>query len=77
MFYLDVIDWTTIATRAEYEKRFPDMPARIIDNLLEPKAKISVIPWKKVIADPDAFRWLIDVAFRNRVKCEYDHSRPL
>ncbi|RUX44049.1 hypothetical protein EOA33_27725, partial [Mesorhizobium sp. M4A.F.Ca.ET.050.02.1.1] len=31
-----------INDRAEYERRYPYLPGRIIDNLLAPKAKVSV-----------------------------------
>jgi hypothetical protein len=76
-FYQETSNWTSITTRAEYERRYPYMPARLIDNLLEPKARISVIPWEKMIGNLSVFKWLIDAAFRKRLKCEYDHSRPL
>ncbi len=42
--YPNIKSWTSINTRAEYERRYPYMPDRIIDNLLEPEAKISVAP---------------------------------
>ena len=53
------------------------MPPRIIDNLLEKKAKISVVEWSKIQADPLKLSFLIDVTFNDRVSCEYDLSRPM
>ncbi len=67
--------WTGVKTRAEYEQRYPYMPDRIIDNLLEPKAKISVVPWDKLNVERLAF--LIEATFQAREKCEYDMSREM
>ncbi len=33
--YPDVLSWTSFRSRAECERVYPHMPARIIDNLLE------------------------------------------
>ena len=66
--------WTNISSRAEYERRYPAMPARIIDNLRAPSALISVVPWDKA-CDPDKLRVLVELAFRDRGKCDYDLSR--
>ena len=48
ILYPEVTSWTAIKERAEYERRYPYMPDRIIDNLLNPEAKISVVPWEKI-----------------------------
>lgn len=70
-------NWTTVTSRADYEARYPFAPARIIDNLLEPNAKISVANWSRVENDPNALRYLIDVAYADRAACEYNLSRPM
>jgi Thoeris protein ThsB, TIR-like domain len=75
--YQDVTSWTSITDRAEYERRYPRMPARIIDNLLAPKAKISVTTWKRATADVRRLSALIEMAHRDREQCEYDLSRPM
>lgn len=69
------VSWTSINTRAEYERRYPYMPARVIDNLLNPKAMISVVPWTRITRR--SLEFLIDAAFRDRSNCEYDLSRPM
>jgi hypothetical protein len=73
--YPDVTSWTTFDTRREFEDRYPEMPDRIVDNLIEPKARISVLPWSRV--DVDTLRFLIDATFSARTSCQYDLSRPL
>ena len=73
--YPDVTSWTTFDTRREYEDQYPEMPDRIIDNLIEPKARISVLPWSRV--NVDTLRFLIDATFGARTRCEYDLSRPM
>lgn len=67
--------WTNIETRTEYERRYPHMPDRIIDNLLKPEAKISVVPWGKITQSSLAF--LIEAAFQGKGDCEYDLSREM
>lgn len=67
--------WTSVKTRTEYEQRYPYMPDRVIDNLLEPKAKISVVPWDKLTVERLAF--LIEATFQARETNEYDMSREM
>ena len=72
----EVSEWTTITTRAEYERRYPYMPVRIIDNLLAEHAYISVVPWEKA-ADSEKLRTLIDLTFQDREKCDYDLKKTM
>jgi hypothetical protein len=68
--------WTTIDNRAEYERRYPFMPDRIIDNLLKAEAKISVVPWgAKLTKEKLAF--LIEATFQGKDDCQYDLSRDM
>lgn len=75
--YPEYKSWTTVKSRQEYEERYPQAPARIIDNLLKNNAKVSVTSWVKISENPEALRILIDLTFDDRTKCEYDLSRPL
>ena len=72
--YPDITSWTSI-NRTEYERRYPYMPERIIDNLVKPDVKISVVSWKRL--DVKTLKFLVDVAFRDRNSCKYDLSRPM
>ena len=69
--------WTSITSRSEYEKRYPYMPARIIDNLLNKDAKISVTNWDNIKDDISKLQFLIDITFDDRFNCKYDLSRPM
>ena len=51
------------------------MPDRIIDNLLNDKAKISVVNWEDLT--PDKLRYLIELTFQDKENCTYDLSRPM
>lgn len=73
--YPENSSWTSITSREEYEKRYPYMPARIIDNLLKKGAKVSVTNWDKITANAEALRFLIDVTLNDRASCDYDLSR--
>lgn len=71
----EVKDWISISDRAEYEKRYPYMPARIIDNLLKTGVSISVVSWKDL--DIDKMKLLIDKAYESRLSNDYDMSREM
>lgn len=71
----EIQSWTSIDNRAEYERRYPYMPDRIIDNLLKAEAKISVIPWDKINNERLAF--LIEATFQGKDNCQYDLSRDM
>ena len=67
--------WTTIDSRAEHARRYPHLPERIVDNLIAPKARISVVPWNRL--SPEKLKFLVDATFKGRSDCEYDLSRPM
>jgi len=67
--------WTSVNTRTEYERRYPCMPDRIIDNLLTSEARISVVPWEKLTTESLSF--LIEAAFQDKDNCKYDLSREM
>lgn len=75
LIYPDQHNWKKVEDREEYERRYPHMPERIIDNLVEPKAHISVVPWKRL--DMNNLKFLIDSTFNYREKCNYDLSKPM
>lgn len=75
--YPDIKRWTTVRTRAEYERRYPHMPARIVDNLLKREAKISVVPWDRIDGSPERLKCLVDGTFEDRAICQYDLSRRM
>ena len=73
--YPDTIGWVTINIQGEIERRFPGMPERLVDNLIEPKALISVVPWSRL--NSETLPFLIDLASCDRLKCEYNLKRPM
>lgn len=68
-------DWVTITDRVEFERRYPYMPDRIIDNLLKTEAKVSVINWDQLTVAK--LKYMIEKAFEDRASCEYDLSRTM
>lgn len=75
LIYPETISWTSINKRTEYERRYPHLPARIIDNLLASDVNISVVPWERLTTDN--LKFLIDATFDGRSKCKYDLSRAM
>ena len=77
ILYPTTTSWTTINTRKEYERRYPYLPNRIIDNLLKSDAKISVLNWNDLDENLDKLELLIDLTYNNRSNCKYDLSRAM
>lgn len=75
--YPDCTSWTSIDTIVEYEKRYPYMPDRIIDNLLKSEAKISVVNWDLIARNPHHLAFLINATFDDRSNCQYALSREM
>jgi len=75
--YPDNSSWETINSREEYEERYPYLPDRIIDNLLEPEARISVVNWDKIAEDLNYLVFLIDATYNDKSSCKYDMSRTM
>ncbi|MDE0119638.1 MAG: hypothetical protein OXM55_06505 [Bdellovibrionales bacterium] len=53
------------------------MPERMIDNLLNPEAFISITNWSKIEQNPKVLKFLIDAIFEDRIRCNYDLSRQM
>lgn len=68
-------NWITITDRAEFERRYPYMPPRIIDNLLKSGVNISVVNWEDLSVEK--MKLLLDKAYSSRVSNNYDMSRPM
>lgn len=68
-------EWVAITDRSEFERRYPYMPARIIDNLLKTDVAISVVNWKDLTVD--TLKLLIDKSYDSRTTNKYDMSRPM
>ena len=75
--YPDIHGWETLTSRTEFESRYPYMPDRIIDNLVEPEAKVSVTSWSRFKDNPKNLRFLIDATFEDRSACDYDLRRSM
>lgn len=73
--YPQITNWTSIKSRAEYERRYPYLSDRLIDNLMKSKAKVSVTNWDKITLQTLTF--LIEAAHNDRSRCEYDLSRAM
>lgn len=67
--------WISINDRSEFDRRYPYMPARIIDNLLKKGVRISVINWNDLSVDK--LKLLIDKAYAARSNNDYDMSREM
>ncbi len=75
--YPEVSSWCSIDSRSEYERRYPFLPARMIDQLLAKSAKVSVTQWSRLGSDLGNLTLLIDCAYQGRSSCDYDLSRQM
>ena len=67
--------WITVDSREEYEYKYPYMPVRLIDNMLNDSAKISVVLWGDL--NVNILKNLVELAFKDRAECDYDLHRPM
>lgn len=58
-----------------FERRYPYLPERIIDNLLAKDVKISVTKWGDL--NTEDLRLLIDLTYQDKESCQYDMSRKM
>lgn len=72
----NIKNWIAITDRTEYERRYPYMPVRIIDNLIKEKVRISVVNWED-LTSPEKLSLLLDNAYNARTTNDYDMSRPM
>ena len=82
-----ITNWKSINTKTEYEERYPYLPERILDNLLNNKAKISVVNWNSLLEDKsetnnyelskEKLEYMIEKAYEDKEECVYDLSRPM
>ncbi len=75
--YPEVGDWCSVDSRDEYNRRYPYLPDRIIDQLLAKNVKVSVTQWARLGENLENLALLIDCAYQDRTNCEYDLSRPM
>lgn len=75
--YPETTNWISIEERSEYERRYPYLSDRLIDNLVKKEAKISVTNWDRIKDRPDILNFLIESAYNDRNNAIYDTSRPM
>ena len=73
--YPEVALWSPLSGRAEMERKYPHLPSRIIDNLVAPNARISVVPWDRLSSE--SLQFLINATFNDRRNNEFDLRRPM
>lgn len=69
--------WDSVVTEMDYRRRYPYLSERLIDNLMEAKALVSVVNWSLIENNFSKFGWLIEATFNDRGECEYDLSRNM
>jgi hypothetical protein len=69
--------WRSVASVSEFEDMYPDLPRRILENLMAPNVKISIVPWERVYGYSDRFRFLVEASAVAGKTNAYDTSRPM
>lgn len=68
-------NWRPVTSEAQFERDYPNLPPRIIDNLMTGTAKITIVKWEDLT--PQKLAVLIDNAYNDREKCTYSFYRPM
>jgi hypothetical protein len=69
--------WMSLSQKSDYRSRYPDMPERVIDNLIAPRVSMSVVPWARIENQPDNLRWLVDATATAGRNNQYDLTLPM
>lgn len=70
-------NWVNLEAKSEYESRYPEMPERIILNLIKSGVAMSVVPWSRIENNPENLKFLVDAtAIAGRTN-DYDLSIPM
>jgi len=77
VIYPDFSEWWTATTREQYEKLYPLMPARIVDQLVRDDVRLSIVPWSRVENNPRCLHWLLEQTAKVGRHNNYDLSRPM
>ena len=75
--YPNVNNWTNVSERNEFERRHPNLPTRIIDNLMRSESRLTVVPWNKFGESPQILARLVDGCHRDRESAVYDLRQPM
>lgn len=75
--YPHIQSWRPLGSWKQCKQACPEMPDRILDNLVKREALISVTRWNDIESSPKRLRTLIELAFRDRKNCKYDLSRRM
>ena len=67
------IKWSPIISYERYEY----LPGRIVDNIKSSDVRIAVVDYTRIINNQEGFKKLIDIAYNQRDKNDYDLSAPM
>ena len=70
-------DWNSLEKKADFKSQYRDMPERIIDNLVAPEVRMSVVQWSRIANKPQNLKFLVDATARVAATNNYDLSRPM
>lgn len=70
--------WGPVSSKEQCDRDYPYLPERIIDQILSPEAKVSIINWDDFYPYyPGKLETLINNAYEHRDSCKYNLSRPM
>lgn len=70
--------WRPVNSREQCNNDYPYLPDRIIDQIMDPNARVSIINWNDFYPYfPEKLEKLIENAYNDRSSCQYDLSRPM
>lgn len=69
--------WRSVSDLSEFERIYPNMPRRILENLIIPGVKISITPWDRIYGHPDRLGFLLEQTALSGPENQYDLSRKM
>jgi len=69
--------WCSVEIKADFQAQYPEMPERIIDNLVKPGVVLSVVPWSRVENQPENLKFLVNATAAVGRNNQYDCALPM
>jgi len=76
--YFGYVNWSAMSKiRSDIDKNFPFLPDRVAENLTRNDIYTPIVDWSVISGNIYNLAGIIDVAYNNRYRNNYDYSTPL
>ena len=77
LLYPDITNWRTVSAQNELELSYPNLPARIYDNIAFPAKAIPITTWSYINDNPNRLGWLVKQSAQAASNIDYNLARKM